>query len=215
MDSPNAFWYTLVSLKLTAPISHQKNSTIPSSLTNNDKIQRPTKLRITTHCLSNTSLQVANCLLARINNWGNLQLLSGISTVYFQGAYSGESMLDAESVKDTLEIALGRDENILLERKLDKELSTEQTFGSKVKKELHWEIAVRSNKSHPIMLELIDQVPLSDNKNVSIEVVDLAKAKHETKTGKLTWELRLEPNSSKKVAFSYELKYPESALVYN
>jgi len=154
-------------------------------------------------------------LLAQITDWGDLQLLSGKSTIYFQGAYSGESMLDAESVKDTLEIALGRDENILLERKLDKELSTEQSFGSKVKKELHWEITVRSNKSHPIMLELIDQVPLSDNKNVSVEVVDLGKAKHKTKSGKLTWELRLEPNSSKKVAFSYELKYPESALVYN
>jgi hypothetical protein len=81
-------------------------------------------------------------LLARITDWGNLQLLSGKSTVYFQGAYSGESTIDAESVKDTLEIALGRDENILLERRLNKELSTEQTFGSKVKKELHWEIEV-------------------------------------------------------------------------
>ena len=154
-------------------------------------------------------------LLAQITDWGDLQLLSGKSTIYFQGAYSGESNLDAESVKDTLEIALGRDENILLERRLNKELSAEQTFGSKVKKELHWEIEVRSNKSHPIMLELIDQLPLSDNRNIIVEPLDIGEAKNEKESGKLTWELRLEPNSSKQVDFSYELKYPESALVYN
>jgi hypothetical protein len=154
-------------------------------------------------------------LLARITDWGNLQLLSGKSTIYFQGAYSGESNIDAESVKDTLEIALGRDENILLERRLNKELSTEQTFGSKVKKELHWEIAVRSNKSHPIMLELIDQLPLSNDRNIIVEALDIGEAKNEKETGKLTWELILEPNSSKQVNFSYELKYPESALVHN
>jgi len=153
--------------------------------------------------------------LAWINDWGNLQLLSGKSNIYFQGAYSGESNLDAESVKDTLEIALGRDENILLERRLNKELSAEQTFGSKVKKELHREIEVRNNKSHPIMLELVDQLPLSDNRDVTIEALDIGDAKKDKDSGKLTWELRLEPNSSKQVGFSYELKYPESALVYN
>lgn len=154
-------------------------------------------------------------LLARITDWGNLQLLSGKSTIYFQGAYSGESNLDAESVKDTLEIALGRDESILLERRLNKDLSSEQSFGSKQKKELHWEIEVRSNKSHPVILELIDQLPLSDNRNVSVEILDIREASHEEESGKLTWELRLEPNSSKQIDFSYELKYPESALVYN
>ena len=154
-------------------------------------------------------------LLARITDWGNLQLLSGKSTIYFQGAYSGESNLDAESVKDTLEIVLGRDENILLERRLNKELSSEQNFGSKEKKELHWEIEVRSNKSHPVMLELIDQLPLSDNRNVSVEAIDIGEANHEKESGKLTWEIRLEANSSKQIDFSYELKYPESALVYN
>ena len=154
-------------------------------------------------------------LLARITDWGNLQLLSGKSTIYFQGAYSGESSIDAESVKDTLEIALGRDENILLERRLNKELSTEHTFGSKVKKELHWEIVVRSNKSHPIMLELIDQLPLSNDRNIIVEALNIGEAKNEKESGKLTWELILEPNSSEQVDFSYELKYPESALVYN
>ena len=154
-------------------------------------------------------------LLARINDWGNLELLSGKSTIYFQGAYSGESILDAESVKDLLEIALGIDENILLERRLNKELSAEQTFASKEKKELHWEIEVRSNKSHAIELELVDQLPLSDNRNVSIEAIELGEAIREEDSGKLTWELRLEPNSSSQVGFSYGLKYPENAVVFN
>ncbi|MCH2215551.1 MAG: mucoidy inhibitor MuiA family protein [Flavobacteriales bacterium] len=154
-------------------------------------------------------------LLAKIIDWGNLDLLSGKSTIYFQGAYTGESRLEAWSVEDTLEIALGRDENILLERKLNEELSKKQNMGSKIKHEIVWEITVRNNKEHAVMLELVDQLPLSDNKNVTIEPFNLSEANYKEGSGKLTWEIELKPNSSEKVEFSYELKYPSNARIYN
>ncbi|MEM9052436.1 MAG: mucoidy inhibitor MuiA family protein, partial [Bacteroidota bacterium] len=154
-------------------------------------------------------------LLAKITDWGNLNLLSGKSTIYFQGTYTGESRLEAWSVEDTLEIALGRDENILLERKINQDLSKKQNMGSKIKQQVAWEIAVRNNKSHPVMLELVDQLPLSDNKSVMIEPLELSEAEYNAECGKLTWELELKANSSEKVEFSYELKYPSAARVYN
>jgi len=154
-------------------------------------------------------------LLARINDWGKLNLLSGKSTIYFQGAYSGESMIESQNLSDTLEIALGRDENILLERRLDTERSAEAAFGSKVKRELHWEIKVRNKKAHPIRLELIDQIPLSTSDKIEVELLYAENAEIEVKTGKLRWELELKADSSRKVAFAYELKYPQTAMTFD
>ena len=154
-------------------------------------------------------------LLARITDWGDLSLLSGKSTIYFEGAYSGESRLEAESIKDTLEIALGRDESIVIERKLNKELSTEQNLGSKTKREFQWEISARNNKSHPILLELIDQIPLAQNKSVNIELLNMEDAKFEKDEGKLTWEVKLNSNTSEKVKYGYALKYPKEARIYH
>jgi hypothetical protein len=154
-------------------------------------------------------------LVAKITDWGDLNLLSGKSTIYFQGAYTSESRLEAWSVKDTLEIALGSDDQIFLERKLNEEMSKKQTLGNKVKQEAVWEITARNNKNHPIKLELIDQIPLSDNKSISVEPMDLGEATHEVDSGKLVWEMELKGNTSKKVSYGYELKYPETAMVYN
>jgi hypothetical protein len=153
-------------------------------------------------------------LVARIFDWGNLELLSGRSTVYFEGAFTGQTQVDANSVKDTLEISLGIDDNIILERRPDEALCSESSFGNKVKKELHWNIVVRNNKSHPIGLEIIDQVPLSRLKAVNIEVLDKGGASYLEKEGRLTWEMVVEPNSSEEVGFGYEVKYPDQAVVY-
>ena len=39
------------------------------------------------------------------------------------------------------------------------------------------------------MLELVDQLPLSDNKSVMIEPLELSEAEYNEERGKLTWEL--------------------------
>lgn len=154
-------------------------------------------------------------LLARVTDWGNLQLLSGKTTIYFQGAYSGESHINANVVEDTLEIALGRDEQILIDRRLDEERSVESAFGNKIKRELHWQVTARNNKSHPIKLELIDQFPMSSTKSIEIDALHWEGADRNEKTGKLTWDMVISANRSETVGFGYELKYPQSTRVYD
>jgi len=153
-------------------------------------------------------------LLAKITNWGNLNLLSGKANIYFKGAYTGESQLEPQTVKDTLEIALGSDENILLERTLDEDLAIKQKHGNKVKQEINWKIKMRNNKDHKVRLELIDQMPLSDNQHIDITPLQLSQANYDTNSGQLTWEIDMEANSTSEVKFSYELKYPQTAMIY-
>ena len=53
-------------------------------------------------------------LMADITEWNKLNLLSGNSSIFYQGTFVGEAYLDVEQTTDTLSISLGRDQNVIL-----------------------------------------------------------------------------------------------------
>ena len=45
--------------------------------------------------------------------WEKLSLIDGMANVYFGNTYVGESKIDTRLISDTLELSLGRDNQIL------------------------------------------------------------------------------------------------------
>lgn len=147
-------------------------------------------------------------LIAEINNWSALDLLSGKSSIYYNGIFTGESEIDVKNLKDTLAISLNRDKNILVERTLLKEKSNKQFIGNNTKETLNWSITVKNNKSVKVKLFVEDQFPVSENKSIVIEKLESSNGKINEKTGKVIWELDLEPNEKKVLTLKYSVKYP-------
>lgn len=153
-------------------------------------------------------------LIAQIPNWSELNLLSGNSSIYYQGAYTGDAYVDANYTGDTLQISLGRDRNITVSREGNKELNDKRIFGGSVKEVVAWELSIRNNKPVPIKIEILDQFPLSEIKTIEIKHGNHAGAKVDDKTGKLTWQKTIPASSTEKINFDYELKYPVDAQIY-
>lgn len=55
-------------------------------------------------------------LIARATGWDRYNLLEGEANLYFEDAYVGRTIIDAKSMRDTLDISLGRDRNIVIGR---------------------------------------------------------------------------------------------------
>ena len=153
-------------------------------------------------------------LLARIPSWSQLNFLSGNSSIYYQGAYTGDAYVDANFTGDTLQLSLGRDRNITVSREGNKELNDKRIFGGNVKETVAWDIKVRNNKPVPIRIEVLDQFPLSEVKTIEVSRGNYGDAKLDDKTGKLTWIKTIPAASSEKLQFDYELKYPTDARVF-
>ncbi|NEN22591.1 DUF4139 domain-containing protein [Cryomorpha ignava] len=153
-------------------------------------------------------------LIARIPNWSNLNLLSGNSSIYYQGAYTGDAFVDADFTGDTLQLSLGRDRNITISREGNKELNDKRIFGNTVKETVAWELKVRNNKPVPIKIEIIDQFPLSEIKTIEVNRGNYGGASLDDKTGKLTWIKTIPAANTEKILFDYELKYPVDVPVY-
>jgi len=147
-------------------------------------------------------------LIAEISNWTKLNLLSGKSSIYYKGTYTGQSEIDANSTKDTLEISLNRDKNIVVERTLLKEKNEKQFIGKNTKETINWSIVIRNNKNEKVKIFIEDQFPISENKSVEIEKLEYSSGKVDNKTGQVIWELELEPNEKIELILKYSVKYP-------
>ncbi len=154
-------------------------------------------------------------LQARITGWEDLNLLPGAVNVFFEGTYVGKSFINPANLQDTMDISLGKDKNIVIERKKSKDKSANGIFGSDKKMNIGWNISVRNNKSSGIHLVIQDQIPLSNKANVEVKLVEKSGAAYNNKNGFLKWDFNLESKKTKKLEFQYQIKYPKNMNIYN
>ena len=102
-----------------------------------------------------------------------------------------------------------------VKRSLVKEQSSLKTSGKDAKQVFTYEILVKNNKVSDVNLLLKDQFPLSTIKEVEVKLEDEGAAMINTETGVLTWKIDLKPGESKKVRFSYSVKYPKDKKIVN
>ncbi len=153
-------------------------------------------------------------LIAKISNWDQYKLLQGEANLYFEDSYVGRTILDASSLRDTLNLSLGRDKGIVIDREKISEYSKRRTIGSNKIESRGFKILARNSKSQPITLILFDQIPLSVNNDISVSPQELSNGKLDEKTGLITWRLELKPKEMAELNLNYEVKYPKDETVY-
>lgn len=148
-------------------------------------------------------------LLGEIVDWEALNLLPGEANIIFEGTYIGKTNIDANSVQDTLNLTLGRDKRVVVNRERLADFSSVKFLGTNKKQTLTFEITVRNNKKEAVQMELRDQYPVSTNKDIEVELLQHDGASVNTETGILTWKMQLAPGEIKKYRVSYSVKYPK------
>jgi uncharacterized protein (TIGR02231 family) len=146
-------------------------------------------------------------LVAQISKLDELQLVPAKANIFFDGTYMGETYIDPRNMEDTLSLSLGKDPNIIVKRTLLKKESKEKIIGNNKERINSFEIEIKNFKSTSIELVIQDQIPITQNADISIELLDKNKAKHNETTGLLEWEVKLKTKESHKINFSYKVKF--------
>lgn len=148
-------------------------------------------------------------LYARTTGWENLSLLSGDANVFFEGTYVGKSYLELGVPQDTLDISLGRDKGVVVERVKRKTDNSKALIGGSRTHTIAWDLTVRNTKGTAVDLEIRDQYPLSPQSEVEVKLIDKGAATVDPHKGLLTWNLSVAPKETKKLGFSYTVKHPK------
>ena len=152
-------------------------------------------------------------LLAKATGWEEYNLLPGEANIFFEGTFVGKTFIDPNNIKDTLSLSLGRDKRIVVKREKLKDLTSRKLIGGSQKENYAWEISVRNTKTEAITIIVEDQLPVSQNTQIEVTVLDAGGANFLKDTGKLNWNLIIQPNETRKLTYKFEVKYPKDKQV--
>lgn len=152
-------------------------------------------------------------LLAEIADWEKLNLLPGEANIIFEGTYIGKSFIDPSSTQDTLNLTMGRDKRVIIKKEKLVDYSSIKFLGSNKKQTFTYEITVRNNKKDDINILVKDQYPISQDKDIDVELLERSDATDNEETGVLTWTLKLAPGEVKKLRVSYSVRYPKDRIL--
>jgi uncharacterized protein (TIGR02231 family) len=154
-------------------------------------------------------------LLAEINDYSKYNLLSGEANIIFEGLYVGKTNINPNQTSDTLSLGMGRDKKISIKREKVVDKSGTKFLSSYKEQTFTYDIILRNNKKEDVQMTLKDQYPLSTDKDITIDLLDNGKAKVNSETGILTWELKLSSNETRKIRISYKVRYPKDKVIEN
>lgn len=157
-------------------------------------------------------------LLAKITNYGQYNLMPGTANIFYQTTLIGQSQIDPKTVADTMFLSFGRDENISIQRIRAVDMTSSKIIGANKKEILAFDIIIKNNRSVPINIEIIDQIPISRNSEIEVSLEEAIGAEYVKDYGRLLWRLAIPANQNKKVRFSYVIKHPkdkEITLTYD
>ncbi|RYF78006.1 MAG: mucoidy inhibitor MuiA family protein, partial [Cytophagaceae bacterium] len=152
-------------------------------------------------------------LTARIKDWKELDLPEGEARLFLEGAYLGKTLLDVRSTDDTLNISLGRDKGIVVERKRLKDVSSAGFLSGNKTVNRGFDITISNNKRQPIRIIVQDQFPVSAEKDIVVEEIEAKGAEVDKETKIITWTDDLPARQTKKHVFRYSVKHPKNQVV--
>lgn len=152
-------------------------------------------------------------LVSKITGWEELNLLIGTGNIYYEGTYLGQTSIDPTITTDTLVISLGRDKGVVVQREKLTEFCSSNFTGSKKKEILVYEITLRNTKKEDVNILIEDQLPISTNKDISVEATEISGAVYDEVTGKLSWQKNIPAGTTIKIRIAYEVKYPKDKVI--
>ena len=116
-------------------------------------------------------------------------------------------------MSDTLDISLGRDQNILITRtKQEGKCSNNASILGATKKR-GYEINVKNNRNKAIKIQIIDQIPISKSNRIKITSKLGEEWSINEETGMLEWILEVPSGEKKSTTFEFEIKHPKKLSV--
>lgn len=181
---------------------------------------KPYLLDVTTYNLSASfeyfavpKVDKAAFLLAQIVGWEKLNLMEGATSIYFRGTFVGSSYIKPEYANDTLDISLGRDNKVMINRVKIEDKDDQKFIGNNKREKLSYRIAIRNTNATPIKLTFIDQVPVSQEGDIEVNILETTGGELDNLSGQLKYDVSLAAAEAKEFIISFEVKYPKNKPV--
>ncbi|MBK8348605.1 MAG: DUF4139 domain-containing protein [Saprospiraceae bacterium] len=139
--------------------------------------------------------------------------MDGEINLYLEGKYMGASLLNTKLANDTLDISLGRDNGIIVNRTKVKDFSKKSYFSNSITENRVYAIVVRNNKLQNIKIVIEESIPITTNKEIVISGVEAKSATIDPDKKIAKWILSIDTNKEEEHRVAFTVKYPSNEKV--
>lgn len=135
---------------------------------------------------------------------GNVPILAGVYSAFLDGEFMGKGSFRNVQPGEKITVDLGRDEGIKVERK--EKVFHENTITGKDRTTYSYTVNLKNTRTTPVSITLKDQIPVSQDESVTVDLVEAKPKAVPDENGILVWNLEFKPGEEKNVTFSYSVK---------
>jgi uncharacterized protein (TIGR02231 family) len=140
-------------------------------------------------------------------------ILAGEVALLRDGAYVGQGRIGFVAPGDGVDLGFGGDDKVKIQRAPVNRKENDPTWYNQTKIETReFATSVKNLHAFPIKVEVIDQMPVSENVAIAVDLSPSTTPPTEKQVGDqrgvMSWTLDLKPGESKDIRFAYRLKWP-------
>jgi uncharacterized protein (TIGR02231 family) len=142
-------------------------------------------------------------------------LLPGRVAIYRDGMFVGRGKMAAASKDETVRLGFGADDKVKIERAVVKrnEGSAGLIVTTSKTDERSFKTSVRNGHDFPIKVAIEDQLPVSENEEIQVEMLPSATPPTATnvrdRRGVLEWAFEAKPGEVRDIAFGWRVRWPK------
>ncbi len=146
-------------------------------------------------------------------------LLPGRVAIYRDGVFVGRGQMAAAAKDETVRLGFGADEKIKIERSVLKrnEGSAGLLVTTSKTDERSFKTTVRNGHDFPVRIAIEDQLPVSENEDIVVEMLPSTTAPTATnlrdKRGVLEWAFEAKAGEVKDINFAWRIRWPKDKSV--
>lgn len=150
-------------------------------------------------------------LMAKIPSWNKLNLIPGTTNIYNKGSFMGKTFLNTYAENDTLNLYLGKDNNVQAVRKETTQTNSNFIIGNYKTERSAVSITVKNLTPDTYAVQLLDGVPLfNESDKVKFSIENIESAVYNKAEGLLTWNFQLTGSQTNEISYSFEIKIPKN-----
>jgi uncharacterized protein (TIGR02231 family) len=142
-------------------------------------------------------------------------LLPGRVAIYRDGVFVGRGQMAAAGKDETVRLGFGADDKVKIERAVVKrnEGSAGLIVTTSKTDERAFKTSVRNGHDFPILIAIEDQLPVSENEDIVVEMLPSTTPPTATnvrdRRGVLEWAFEAKPGEVKDISFAWRVRWPK------
>ena len=152
-------------------------------------------------------------LKAEVENTEEYPILSGPANVFVDNNFIGVSRIKTTAPGEKLNLSLGVDEGVKVERKITKsERGRRGIISNKLRTTMAFMIKVSNYKKHPAKITVVDQVPVSQSKDITVKLLGTEPKPapdEKDEPGILKWKMEVPVGETAEITFGFQADYPK------